>query len=187
MRRILVRGDALTAPVVTATGNGPMIPMQLAFRAPEGVWEAVNESNRIIAPGGSSGTGWVLPAAFPINFGAGSPGGSLTVIVGGDLPTPPKIRIYGPVTAPGITNTTTGDTIMFVPTFTIPASGYVSIDMAAGTILANDDPSLTRMNSVDWSVSDFWMLQPGNNQISFTGTALSVVTQAVITWRERTA
>jgi len=51
---------------------------QLSWVAPDGLWEATEESDWTIFPGGATGTGWVLPAAFPINFGSGSPAGSVT-------------------------------------------------------------------------------------------------------------
>lgn len=185
-RRLLVRGDALTAPTVTATSDGPMVAMQMGFRAIAGVWESADENSRTIFPGGTQSGGLAFPAAFPWAFGTGSPAGVSLITVGGTAPTPPIIRIYGPVTAPGITNTTTGQTMQFVSSYTVPAGQYVSIDCDAVTVLANDDPTLTRMNSVDWSQSTFWQLQPGGNQVAFTGSGLSQITQTVISWRERT-
>ena len=186
-RRMLVRGDALTAPVATATSDGPMVVLQMAWRAIDGVWEGVDEQSRTIFPGGVTTGGFSYPFSYPYSYGTGTPPGSGDAQVGGTVPTPPVIRIYGPATAPSLTNTVTGQTIAFTAGFTIPAGGYVSIDVAAGTVLANDDPAVTRFNSIDWTQTDLWFLQPGNNPITFTATSLGAVSQAVITWHERTA
>lgn len=185
LRRLFVRGDALAAPVVTATSDGPMVVVQMAFRAIDGVWEDNDLSSRTIFPGGTSTSAKTYPLSFPMNYGTGTPPGAGTVASTGNTVCPIVARIYGPVTAPALVNNTTGQTIAFTSGFTIPAGQYVSIDTAAATVLANDDPTLSRFNSIDWSQTDLWWLQPGNNQIGFTGSALSSVTQAVITWRER--
>lgn len=185
-RRLLVRADALAAPV---TSPGAAVAVQLAWKAPDGVWEALDEESRTIFPGTTTTPGRTYPKTYPWSYTPGIPPGSGLINVGGTVAAPPIIRLYGPATAPGITNATTGQTIAFKSSFAIPAGGYVAIHCAdtISPVLANDDPSISRYDQIDWSQTDLWFLQPGTNQIQFTGTALSAVTQAVITWRERTA
>lgn len=183
-RRMLVRADALSAP---QSAPGPVVRMQAAWKAPDGVWESVEEFSRTIYPSGTTNSGLVLPLSLPMSFGSGSPPGTVLITNNGSEPAPPLIRIYGPATGPGILNATSGLGVQFLTTYVLAAGDYVSIDIAGNTVLLNDDPSQSRFSSIDWSQTDLWSLEPGDNQISFTGTSLSAVTQAVLTWHERYA
>ena len=178
--RMLLVADQFSMPLTYSDSD-----VQAGWQAPDGVWESLTLGSRTIFPGGVQVGGKVYPLSYPRDYGSGTPPGSAVITIAQNLATPTKIRIYGPVTAPSISNATTGATVAFASTFTIAAGQYVSIDTGAGTVLANDDPSLSRLQFVDWSQSDLWWLMSGTNQIQFTGTGLSAVSQTVLTWRER--
>ena len=181
--RMLLVGSQVTAPYQV------VLAPQLAWTNPDGTWEAAVETERTIFPGNGPTGGRTYPKTYPWSYSPGTPPGSGIIEVAGTVPTPPVIRIYGPVTGPAITNATTGQTIAFKSSYTVPSGGYVSINCndLISPVLANDDPSLSRMNQINFTTNRFWFLQPGENQIQFTGTALGGITQAVISWRERTA
>jgi hypothetical protein len=183
-RRMMVRADALSPP---QSAPGPMVTMQMAWKAPNGVWESVDEFSSTIYPSGAASGGLSVPFSLPMSLGAGYPSGSALIVNDGTEDTPPLIRIYGPATGPGVTNATTGLGVQFLSTYALAAGDYVSIDVTGNTVLLNDDPSQSRFSFIDWSQTDLWALEPGENQISFTGTGLSAITQAVLTWHERYA
>jgi hypothetical protein len=183
-RRLLVRADALSPPV---SSPGPTVAMQLAWRAINGVWESVAEQSKTLYPGMSADVGRTYPRTYPWSYTPSIPTGAGLVTVGGNVATPPMLRIYGPVTAPGIANTTTGKAFQFISSYAVPAGEYVTVDCGNRTVRANDDPTISRENVVDWSNSTYWKLQPGDNQLAFTGSHLGAVTQAVAAWYERTA
>lgn len=178
--RMLLRPDQFSMPLTYTDDD-----IQAGWQAPYGVWETLNLSSRTIWPGGVSTGGKSYPLSYPRDYGTGTAPGTGVVTIGQHLATPPVIRIYGPVTAPSITNSTTGTTLAFQGSFTIAAGQYVAIDSGAGTVLANDDPNASRLQFIDWTQSNLWWLQSGVNQIQFSGTGLSAVTQTVLTWRER--
>jgi tail protein len=181
-RRILVRGDQFGAPT---TRPGPTIAMLLPWRAPNGVIESLDAELVTIYPTSDATSGMSFPVVLPMSFGSGSVDGAGLIRITEGLATPPVLRIYGPVTAPALTNRTTGDAIVFSAGFSIPNGEYVAIDVDAGTVTANDDPDVTRYGSIDWSSTDLWLLQPGDNLISLTGTGMSAITQATVSYRTR--
>lgn len=181
-RRMLIRGDQFGEPV---TGPGPWVQLLLPWKAAEGVWESVQEFSATIFPSGTASNALVLPFTLPITLGSGSPPGARVLTVAGTVPTPPTIRLYGPVTGPVLTNQTVGTSIAFRPTYAIPAGEYVEIAYRPQfSVKANGD-GVSRLGSVDWSASDPWLLQPGDNQLSLAGSGISAVTQAVVFYRER--
>jgi hypothetical protein len=72
--------------------------------------------------------GLVFPLVFPLVFGAGTAGGDLTVTNTGTIATWPILTLTGPLTGPSITNVTTGQTLAFLPSFSIAAGQSVVID-----------------------------------------------------------
>jgi len=91
--------------------------------------------------------------------------GSVVISNGGTAPVFPVVRIYGSVTDPVITNTTTGRSVSFTG-LTIPAGHYVDIDMANETVLYDGITNYYQYILLD----DFWWLAEGNNTITITGT-----------------
>jgi hypothetical protein len=178
--RMLLRPDQFSMPLTYSDDD-----IQAGWQAPDGVWETLKLSSRTIWPGGTATGGKVYPLSYPRDYGTGTAPGTGVITIGQNLSTPPVIRIYGPVTGPSITNASTGATLAFASSFTIAAGQYVAIDAGAGTVYANDDPNASRLQFIDWSQSNLWWFTAGTNQIQFNGTAVSAVTQTVLTWRER--
>lgn len=181
--RMLLVADQFSMPLTYSDAD-----LTAGWQAPGGVWESAVELTRNVLLGGVQTGGKTYPLSYPRDYGTGSAPGSGVITIKQNQPTPPTIKIFGPVTAPAIANATTGATIAFASTFTIAANQYVAIDCSGDTsprVTANSDPTLSREQFIDWSQSNLWWLASGPNQIQFTGTGASAVTQAVLTWRER--
>lgn len=182
VRRMLIRGDQFGAPTTFA---GPTIQMLLAWKAPDGVWESAEEYSTTIFPGGSSTGALTLPFTLPFNLGSGIPSGAGQVSVGGTKPTPPTIRIYGPITAPAIRNQTAGKTIQFKSSYSVPAGQYIEIQSVPQFSVQVNGDGESRFGNVDWANTTPWLLLPGNNFLSLSGSGVSAVTQAVVLHHER--
>lgn len=182
--RLQIVADQFSMPLTYSDSD-----MTAGWQAPYGAWESMMLHSSTLRPGGVQTGGKVYPLSYPRDYGTGSAPGAGVITIAQWLPTPPIIRIYGPVTAPVITNGTTGQTIAFTSSFTIAAGQYVAIDCSGTTsprITANNDLTLSREQFIDWTqTGNLWWLVSGTNQVQFTGTGVSAVTQAVLTWRER--
>lgn len=73
-------------------------------------------------------TGLPFPLVSPLDFGAGGSGGFLTATNIGNLATWPTYTLTGPVTGPIITNHSTGQQLVFKPTFVVAAGQTLTID-----------------------------------------------------------
>lgn len=124
-----------------------------------------------------TGGGFVLPALFPVTFGA-SIGGDATVVNAGDAPAYPVVTLAGPLTNPRLENTTTGRHISL--TLTIGAGETVVIDMRNRTIVQGGVTNRMDRKSSD---SKFWWLNPGNNTVRLTTTISGEAGTASIEYR----
>jgi hypothetical protein len=115
---------------------------------------------------------------FVVNYVTANINGSQVISVGGNWWTYPIIRLFGPITNPVITNSTTGQIITF--TGTISAGAYYDIDLEYGKKTVVDNLGVNRISTVS-SASAFatWSLGPSNNTISITGTGTTAATNAV--------
>lgn len=130
----------------------------------------------------SSVGGFTSPFTGPIVEGASSPVAPVTNQ--GDAETEPIVRIYGPIRAPRIVNLTAGLQVS-MPGLQVVAGDYVQIDMSSPvSVLLNGSILASRYSYVDTSVSDFWPLVAGDNDIALYGTEYdSGVTRAEILHR----
>lgn len=102
------------------------------------------------------------PVTPPITLPAQAPPGAATVTNGGNFETRPQILITGPITAPGIYNQTTGQTIGF-STLTMGAADRLTIDLLAKVAYLNGGQIPADL----WS--SWWVLQPGTSQVILQG------------------
>ena len=133
--------------------------------------------NRIYAPGGSS------PSAGQI-------------IVTGDVPARPLLRVYGPITGAWIVfiGNVGGAWVQYVVYMTggyvIGAGQWVDIDTANKTVYLNSDPSQPAPSAINWSSSSTtWPVltptpNPTNWSMSLNGSSKSGITQVQAIWTE---
>lgn len=126
--------------------------------------------------GGAGPAGLAPPLTPPLTLPAGTPPMAVTATNAGSFETRPVVTIFGPVTAPGILNLTTGQKVT-----------YSGLTLVAGDVLAID--LLNRgatLNGVyraaDISASWF-VCPPGATTIQMTGTGASGASMAVA-WRD---
>ncbi len=121
-------------------------------------------------------SGVLIPALFPLQFGASS-GGTGTVTNAGTAAAYPTITLQGPLINPVIVNETTGERMALI--LTLGASDTVVIDMARRTIVQGGG---TNRMGARAAGSTFWALQPGDNTLRFGADSYDVG-QAILTHR----
>ena len=128
----------------------------------------------------ASGTA-VHAFAFPIIYGASTASVSVDANNAGSLPVyPVGINIYGPVSSPIITNTTTGEFIR-VNTSLATVSNNLSIAYDKDSLsVTRDGVSVLSLVTSD---STYFKIQPGSNIFSLTGTSIDDEAYAVISFR----
>lgn len=141
--------------------------MLISLRAPDpNVYSQALETVTVEAPSTSGGVR--APLRAPLVEAQSSPASVITN--DGDADTFPIVRIFGPITGPRITNTTTGKTVS-LPGLTIAQGDHVEINMAAPpTVRLNGAAEATRYDKVDPGASNFWPLEPGANAVELYGT-----------------
>jgi hypothetical protein len=115
------------------------------------------------------------------------------MVIGGDLPVRPRLRIYGPVTgaqvdmAPGTAGGPKAISVAFLNSFTIGAGHYVEVSTANRTAYLDGDASQSVIASIDWYRS-VWGVLPANTTSYLTfiiGSTTSGITQVQASWHDR--
>lgn len=133
-----------------------------------------------VAAGGVAGsTGFDSPLESPF-LSQPATVGSLTLENDGSTDTPPYFIIYGPVTNPTITNTTTGDSIVI--NYQLAVGDYMAIDTLNRTVILNNNQS--RYGAVDFNATTWFWLRPGENTIEFAPTAYQTGAALRAEWRD---
>lgn len=117
--------------------------------------------------GGGTST---FPFQFPILWAASTYSASSVATNSGDLPGYPLyIKVYGPINTPTVTNAATGE---FITVNTNVASGSVLTIAYTKDSLSVDVDGVSVLNDVT-STSTYFLLHPGSNNITLTGSAFS--------------
>lgn len=111
-----------------------------------------------------TGTGWVWPAVFPVDWGVppGVTPGAITVANAGTTAYRPRLRIDGPVTNPVVSLVESGARIQYVGF--VPAGGWLDIDLEARRVLLNGRVSVRP--SLSWS-GDWLAVPPGGGTVAW--------------------
>lgn len=158
-RRIDLRATPLTS-VVDSAGI-VHIPATMTFQG--GNMVGVNPVSGSIYPGTTTG-GRSYPRSYPWSYSAGTASNISSVTNEGTDWAYVQMTIFGLATNPKITNRTTGQVLKFSD-LVVPAGQYMDIDMADRTALMNGSSSF--YGNIDMSVSSWWSLAPGVNDIMF--------------------
>jgi hypothetical protein len=131
-------------------------------------------------PSASAG-GTDFPLTLPVVFGSVSSQGATGVNNEGDIETWPTIVINGPVNRPKITNRTTGEKIELE--INLPSTSdscIITYDQDSVDITAQNQNVYGKLTSD----SKLFKIQPGDNDITFTGTSVGTGAQARINYRD---
>ncbi len=181
-RRILLRSDQWGGPI--DANDAPYIrriPAQ--WRAPDGVWEASEQTTLTVSADVPSSVGLSAPVSAPISLTATLASGSLQVTNLGGSPSHFTALLYGPCSAPTLINDLTGERIAFTSDLTLAAGEYVEIDTRAKTARLLSSVTASRLSYIDFSTNSWWQIQRGIQQIRYAATDPTAGSQAVITYR----
>lgn len=182
-RRIRLRVDQWDEPY-EGYGASHSRPVQLQWKAPDGVWEAADlTSVPVPADITTDSTGLVFPVAFPVVFEPTMATGASLIANVGSVPAHFVARLYGPCTAPVLRNETTGEQIAFADSLALAAGQYVEIDTRARTAFAQSNTAVSRLTTVDFVTTSWWRLEPGDNQVRYAPADADAGSQAVIIYR----
>jgi hypothetical protein len=129
----------------------------------------------------TSGGSTAFPLTFPVVFGASTSLGSSGVTNDGDIETWPTIVINGPVNRPKVTNRTTGESIeLEIALPSTSDSCIITYDQDSVAITSQNQNVYGKLTSD----SRLFKIQPGNNDLTFTGTSMGEGAQATVNWRD---
>ena len=135
---------------------------------------------QLTAGEGAGETGRGYSRQYPINYGGATVSGQMFVENQGNTTTYPLVTVYGPGLNPVITNFTTGQSVHL--TYNIGVGEYLVIDMLNRTVLLNSTAS--RYSAVDFFLSAWWGLEPGQNDLRITYSSFSTGAGLVVQWRD---
>lgn len=135
--------------------------------------DLTTEQSSSIATGG----GMSFPVTFPISFGAGASGGTVTIPAGGNFERPATLRIYGPVTNPVIEEVGSDSGIEITFDDLAVASGdWVEIDTDSHTArlyYASSSGSVNVYNDLDPDATTIRNLPKGAITLRLRGSVIS--------------
>lgn len=181
-RRIRLRVDQWSEPYAGYVASQART-VQLQWKAPDGLWEAVDAVEAtVVADADSGGVGFTLPFTLPLSLAATAQTGATVIGNVGSVPSHFTARLYGPCAGPVLKNESTGEEIAFTTSLVLAAGEYVDIDTRDRTanLLSTSN---SRLQYVDFTTTSWWRLEPGDNQVRYAPQVSSPGAQAVITYR----
>lgn len=161
-RRVRLRADTLSAPLEDPTHQR----VQVAWRAPDGVMEALAEQVGVANAVQDAEAGIRFDITFPWTFPASSAAGSVTVVNPGTVAVRPLLRLHGPYTDPRVESQTTGQRLIFTG-LSVAAGDWLEIDCRESTVRLNGLREQSRYSRLDFMASEFLALVPGINTLRF--------------------
>jgi hypothetical protein len=181
-RRLRLRSDQWAWP--NSAEESPEIRrLQAQWRAPDGVWEAVDELTETISADIPSTVGFSAPMSAPLALDATSAAGALSIANAGNSPCHFVAKLYGPCTAPRLVNDLTGEELTFTAGLVLTAGQYVEVNSRTHTANLLSSASSSRLIYLDFEVSDWWRLVKGVQQVRYAPTDPTAGSAAVITYR----
>jgi hypothetical protein len=122
--------------------------------------------------------GFSFPFSFP--FSLGTPAATQTLVNAGDVETPVRIVLVGPIQEAIITNTTTNESIYL--TEDIDPGETVTINTQTKTVSSDVKGNVFNYISED---TTFWTLQPGNNTVTYKTSTNISGSSCTVYWKDR--
>ena len=179
-RRVKLRADQLSKPI--EAGKGPVREVQAAWKAPHGVWETRDPVALTVPVDIPSSVGRTYPRTHPWHYEPTAASGAQTTVNPGNTESHFTAKLYGPITAPSLVNTLTGQAITFSNALVLGAGEYVQIDTRVRTAFLLGDPFVGRLGHVDYPNTNWWQMQPGVQDLRYTGSDPSPGAVAEITY-----
>jgi len=195
-RQLQLRADPWQHPLeIRGGGNIKIREMQLAFKAPRGLWEdtavqmyrigaVLTDTNGLVF---ADTTGVVVTDAAGFVFPASSTSGSSIINVAGNSRPAWRARMYGPCSGPQLTNDTTGQSIVFQPTFTLQPGEFVELNSGPGPLARTANllgqPDASRLSFLNFVSTEWFPLDPGPNNVRYhpvTGGSVGAICELTI-------
>lgn len=182
-------GDERRIRLVASEHSAPLehpgsAEVSVAWRGPDGFAESVVDLLETASATPDVEAGRTYPRTYFLVYPDSSPVGSVLVVNPGNAPASPVLELYGPATDPVIANVTTGKVLAFAG-LEVAAGDFLEIDTAEKTILLNGIPSASRYGFVDFAVSSWWDLEPGDNLVRYYPAAFDAGAEARVRFRAR--
>lgn len=164
------------------TRQGYVVPFRIFCKIKDPVIYGSNLKTASTAagtPGTTTGSA-VYAFTYPIAFGATYYTVTAAAANLGTIPVyPQSIDIYGPVTSPSVTNSTTGEFLKVAVTLSSP-SDHLQIQYGKDYLSV----TLNGVNSLQYVTNDstYFKIHPGGNVISLTGSSISSGSYATVTY-----
>jgi hypothetical protein len=180
-RRIMLRADQQAAPI--AAGQGALRQVQVGWKAPDGVWETNDLVEELVTADVSGTTGRSYPRVHPWSYTTSMASGATTVTNLGGTPSHFHARLYGPCSAPSLINLTTGQQLTFTSGLVLSAGEYVEISTRDQTAYLLSISSASRLTLLNFDLSNWWRIEPGEQQVRYAPDDVAAGAAAVITYR----
>lgn len=177
-RRIRLVADQHAAPI-ERPGSAKVT---VGWRGPDGVQESTTEELETAAATPALEPGRFYPRTYPLTYPASVPVGAVVVTNAGNVTTYPVLELYGPATDPVLENVTAGAKLAFTG-LSLGVGDYLEIDTRDRTIFLNGIETASRYGFVDFSVSSWFGLEPGENLVRYYPAAFDVGAEARIRYR----
>lgn len=183
-RRCLLRGDQASC-VIDKSSHTTLVA-SISAVIPDGVSEEADLSVVTLRPGGLS-IGMNFPMSFPFSFEPANNTNSSLIEIDSSTKTPPLITIWGGCTNPVFSIQVDDQPVQqlaFINTV-IPVGNYLTIDVANREIYLNGNRDVSYLSGIDFTVSDWFELEIGTNDILFSATTADTSCYAELSYRMR--
>jgi hypothetical protein len=183
-RRAELRGSSVSCTIGPVSGSYLEVRIQAVI--PEGVLESGTANTREFSIE-SATVGTEVPMLVPSVMMGASLGNQQEINVDGNTITPPKFLIYGGCDDPSFTvqyEDESQKTLAFTG-LTINPGDYLEVDIANRTAYINSEPANSYYHKLNFTVSEWWELEPGANQITFNATNTDSSCVAYVEYRDR--
>lgn len=182
-------GGSLTMPL--EAGAGFTLRSGVTFRASDPTFYDPDLATITYYLGGSAGTAGVVPMVVPMFVGASTLDASETVQYDGTWRAYPTIRIYGPISGPKVTNSSTNEVLEFSGV-NVAAGDWYTVDLRYGYKTVTNSSGVNKVAELTtasdlatWHIADDSEVTDGTNVIRVTGTSATGATRIALLYNER--
>ena len=157
--------------------------MQLQFTAADPFCYATAATTGSLLPDSFALSGRSYDEVYDKTYPAGT-GSNYTATVTSSVSAQPVITVYGPVASDLVIGNYSSGKLMSFTTLVLALGEFVIIDMKNRTALVGGTWGSNAYGSIEWSGSEWWELNPGQNLVYYGG-AVSAGAYATISWNVR--
>jgi hypothetical protein len=157
--------------------------IQAQWKVPDGIWESADLVEETVNADVTDTSGRTYPRSYPYAYPTTTATGASQISNVGGTPVHHVTRMYGPCVAPSLRNETLDEEITFTRDLELGVGEYVEIDTRNRTAFFASNTSLSRLSDLDFTVTSWWQIEPGDQQVRYAPESVSGAAAAVITFR----